>query len=269
MATNSGLFIDIVDHRLPWLLESETIIFHHGIGTSHGLWSSWLPSLIPYYRIVRFDMRGFGRSAAAADGFGWNLDNLVGDVIDVANFSDAAQFHLVGESMGGTVALACALDHPDRVRSLTISNGAHIGTSIRNVESWRKVLETTGGAGWSKMMMPDRFFEDALPADHRAWFERDQASQPPQSIIDALSVLVGTDLGSRLSELKRPTLLLHGDSSPFIPVTVMAELHAALPLSEMKVFPHARHGLPFSHGAECAETLLSFLERKRTASASL
>ena len=48
----------------------------------------------------------------------------------------------------------------------------------------------------------------------------------------------------------------HGVSTP-----VMAELHGLLPESSFQVFAHARHGLPFSHGAQCAQVLRGFLER--------
>jgi pimeloyl-ACP methyl ester carboxylesterase len=73
-------------------------------------------------------------------------------------------------------------------------------------------------------------------------------------------VLVGTDLTPRLGEIRCPTLLLHPDGSPFIPVPVMAELHRLLPTSRLNLFGHSRHGLPFSHAAQCAGALRSFLD---------
>jgi pimeloyl-ACP methyl ester carboxylesterase len=56
-----------------------------------------------------------------------------------------------------------------------------------------------------------------------------------------------------------PVLLMHGDSSPFIPVPVMTDLKARLKEARLQVFAHARHGLPFSHGRQCAATLRAFL----------
>jgi pimeloyl-ACP methyl ester carboxylesterase len=43
----------------------------------------------------------------------------------------------------------------------------------------------------------------------------------------------------------------------------MAELHALLPRSQLQIFRNAMHGLPFSHAAECAQTLLAFLAQLR------
>jgi len=55
-------------------------------------------------------------------------------------------------------------------------------------------------------------------------------------------------------------LLMHGDSSPFIPVSVMADLKSKLPDARLQVFARAKHGLPFSHAAACAQTLRRFLD---------
>ena len=59
------------------------------------------------------------------------------------------------------------------------------------------------------------------------------------SILNALRVLIGTDLSSRLKDITHPTLLLHPDGSPFIPVPVMAELHRLLPDAELNVIGHS------------------------------
>jgi pimeloyl-ACP methyl ester carboxylesterase len=77
-----------------------------------------------------------------------------------------------------------------------------------------------------------------------------------------LGVLVGTDLTDRLSGIACPTLLLHPDGSPFIPVPVMAALHRLLPDARLEVIGRARHGLPFSHDVRCAALLRSFLDSR-------
>ena len=85
-------------------------------------------------------MRGFGRSAKAAPGFDWSVENLLRDLWAVADAAGAERFHIVGESMGGTLAMAAAIEKPERVATVTVSNGAHLGSSIRNLEHWQKRL---------------------------------------------------------------------------------------------------------------------------------
>ena len=264
-ATSHGtLHYDVVDLVAPWQRPRLPILFHHGIGASAGIWAGWRPALADAYRLVTFDMRGYGRSTIPAADFRWSLDLLVDDLFAVADAADLPRFHLVGESIGGTVALAAALARPGRIATLTVRNGAHLGASIQRVEAWRRQLDEGGSKGWSDAFLRDRFHDDALSAERRAWFAAEQEKWSRDSILNALGVLIGTDLTPLLADMKCPTLLLHPDGSPFIPVSIMAALHERLPDSELNVFGRSRHGLPFSHAAQCAQALRTFLDSRQT-----
>jgi pimeloyl-ACP methyl ester carboxylesterase len=190
---------------------------------------------------------------------------MVDDLFAVADAAGLQRFHLVGESIGGTIGLAATLARPDRIATLTVSNGAHLGATIGRVHAWKKQLDEGGSVGWSKAFMPDRFHVDALTPQQWQWFENEQAKWPRDSILNALGVLIGADLSPRLGAIKCPTLLLHPDGSPFIPVPVMAELHRLLGNAQLNVIGPARHGLPFSHASQCASLLRTFLDTNRSA----
>ncbi len=255
-----ALHYELTDRVAGWEAARDAVVFHHGIGSSGALWAGWLPGLIDRYRVVSFDMRGCGGSHIPAPDFEWSLERMVDDLFAVADAAGLRRFHLVGESIVGTVALAAAIARQDRIATLTVSNGAHLGASIQRVQAWRKQLDDGGVKGWSDAFMPDRFHDDALSAGRRAWFAAQQERWPRESILRALGVLVGTDLTPRLGAIKCPVLLLHPDGSPFIPVAIMAQLHRLLPTSQLNVFGHSRHGLPYSHAAQCAAILRSFLD---------
>jgi pimeloyl-ACP methyl ester carboxylesterase len=256
-----SLYYKVLDITPEWVENPETILFHHGVGANTEIWAEWIPVLGLNYRIVRFDMRGFGRSTTKPVG-NLSFDTLIQDISTVANEVSCAQFHLVGESIGGTAALAYALQHPKTLHSLTLTNTAFRGGVIQNVVEWEQLLKEQGTAAWSKRLMPRRFHDDAkMSAAKRAWYELQQANHPVDSIIVARDILVGADLGPRLSELTLPVLLMHADGSPFIAVDQMAEMHSRLRNSEFHVFNHARHGLPFSHAQECAQVMFEFLTR--------
>ena len=257
-----SLHYEIVDRVAPARAPREAILFHHGIGASAGIWAGWFPALADAHRLVSFDMRGYGRSHIPAADFAWSLEQMVDDLFAVADAAGLQRFHLVGESIGGTVALAAALARPQRIATLTVSNGAHLGASIQRAEAWQRQLDDGGVKAWSDAFLRDRFHDDALSADQRAWFAAQQEKWPRESILNALRVLIGTDLSPRLKDIAQPTLLLHPDGSPFIPVPVMAELHRLLPDAELNVIGHSRHGLPYSHATVCASLLRAFLDRK-------
>jgi 3-oxoadipate enol-lactonase len=262
--THGALHYETLDQTVAWRRPGLPILFHHGIGSSSALWRGWTPALVDRHPLTAFDMRGCGLSHIPPPDFKWSLELMVEDLFAVADAAGHERFHLIGESIGGTVALAAAIARPSRVATLTVSNGAHLGATLGRVHAWKKQLDEGGETGWSRAFMPDRFHADALDPERWAWFERQQAEWPRGSILNALGVLVGADLTPRLREIECPTLLLHPDGSPFIPVPVMAELHRLLVGSQLHVFGHARHGLPFSHARECAAVFRSFLDSRET-----
>ena len=257
------LHYDGVDQVAPWREARLPILFHHGIGASAGIWAGWRPALSDAYRLVTFDMRGYGRSNIPAEDFKWSLDLLVDDLFAVADAAGLSRFHLVGESIGGTVAMAAVLSRPARIATLTVSNGAHLGASIQRADAWRRQLDEGGSKGWSDAFLRDRFHDGALSPERRAWFATEQEKWTRASILNALGVLIGTDLTPRLSDIRCPTLLLHPDGSPFIPGGVIADLLKGLPDAELIIFGRSRHGLPFSHAVQCAQALRSFLDSRR------
>jgi pimeloyl-ACP methyl ester carboxylesterase len=256
------LHYDLTDLTAPWIEAPETILFHHGVGANGRCWQGWMPALLDRYRLLTFDLPGHGRSQPGDGAI--TIDAMMDDVIALADAldenGDCAKFHLVGESVGGTVALRTAAEHPGRLLSLTVSNGAHMGGTIQNLDFWHAVIEGEGMSAWSDRMMGHRFFDGDLPEPVSAWYRAQQASADPDTVLALLKTLVGTDLSPQLPDLVLPTLLMHPDSSPFIPVPVMADLHALIPGAQLRIVPHARHGMPFSHAAECSETLRAFLD---------
>jgi pimeloyl-ACP methyl ester carboxylesterase len=250
--------VETFDARTPWAGD-ETIVFHHGLGACGAAWRGWMPALIDSYRLVTFDMRGHGDTPAPG-GFQWSIDALVDDLTAVADRFTNDRFHLVGESIGGTAALAFAARHPNRLLSLTVSNGTHVGGAIENLQPWRELIATGGMAAWSEHMMEQRFYYHSLSAAQRAWYRAQQATGDADAILAAAEALAGADLTPQLARIEVATLLLHPDNSPFIPVPVMADLHARLPRSQLNVVAGTRHGLPFSHAKECSGMLRQFLE---------
>ena len=73
---------------------------------------------------------------------------------------------------------------------------------------------------------------------------------------------MGQDLSGDLDKLNCPVLLIHPDSSPFLPVTMSAEIHSLLPNSEMMVIPHAKHAIACSHATEGALAFMNFVSER-------
>ena len=264
-----SLYYELLDCAPPWVENPPTVLFCHGVATDADIWSDWLPVLAGRFRIARFDMRGFGRSSVPAAGFAWNLELLARDALAVADLmpgnGGGGRFHYVGESLGGTVGLALAASRPERLLSLTACSTAHRGGDIKKVDAWRAFIEREGMEAWSEQMMELRFHDGNLPQPVYHWFHKIQKQSSPDSTLDIADMLMRTDLAGDLAAIKTPTLLLSPDNSPFVSLEITRDIQALIPECEVQVFPGARHGLACSHGKECAQALLGFLERRKLA----
>ncbi len=256
-----GIPFERLQLAAPWNACGLPVVFHHGIGATHQLWTRWVLALAERHPLVRFDMRGFGQAPVLPPaGSSDLLGELIDDLLDVAG--DEKRVHLVGESAGGTIALAAALRHPERVASVTVCNAAFVGRGIGQIDGWRDLFEQAGVKGWSDRMMECRFAPGAIGEDAWRWFAAQQERTRPAAAMAVAAMLAAVDLTRELPTLKPPLLILAPDSSPFISVEMAQMLHELVPGSELHVFRGVRHGLPFSHADECARLLLDFLGRK-------
>jgi pimeloyl-ACP methyl ester carboxylesterase len=259
--TGTGVVYQVTDERLPWQRDNPPIVFHHGVGARGDMWAGWTSALSERHELVRTNMRGHGGSTVPP-GYQWTLESLAADLHAVVTSAKHDAIHLVGESVGGTVALAYTLAYPKRVRTLCISNGAHLGSKLTNLHNWADLMADGGMEGWSEHMMGCRFNRGAISRDAFKWYEQQQREANATAILDALSMLIGTDLSPRLHEINIPVCLMHPDASQFIPVSVMADLKQKLPDARLQVFANAKHGLPFSHASQCSKLYAQFLAER-------
>ena len=110
------------DYTDPWTTP-ETILMLHGNAESSAVWYGWVPHLARRYRVIRPDMRGFGRSTPMPREFPWSLDRIVDDYVELMQGLGLARAHLVAAKLGGhgRAALCCALSRAGR----NVDGGRH------------------------------------------------------------------------------------------------------------------------------------------------
>ena len=258
--TSSGLAYDIIDLTPPWAAARAPVIFHHGIGTDRHVWADWLPSVVMRHKTLRFDTRGYGLSAVPPMNHRWTLEASLADLMEIVALAGDVPVHLVGESFGGTVALAAAIRYPHKVASVTVSNAAFKGAGIAEVPGWRASFASRGMPAWSGDMMVKRFVPGALDEARAAWFRAVQDKSPAHVTAGLGELLAATDLGPELEKLKAPLLILMPDRSPFVTARMGVDLLERVPHAALAMMPQSRHGLPFSHGKECGERLAEHLD---------
>lgn len=263
VSNNGSLYYEVINLTPPWLSAPQTIIFTHGVGTNSNIWHAWKPILAPFFKLVCLDTRGFGRSGRHGADFPYSFDLWADDITEIADAAAAQKFHLVGEAMSGTVALHFSgTKYGKRLLSLTTCSSPYRGADLPRVGDWKEHLNQHGVAAWSKTMMAQRFHDDALSDAEYAWFAREQGNSGAAALLGWGDCLLQAELSETLKKITVPTLLLAADDSPYVSVETASTMRQLIPSAELMVFPNSRHGLPFSHGEQCAMALLDFLDRK-------
>ena len=107
--------------------DAPVIVLLHGSNADLHTWQPWVDRLKADYRVIRFDQRGHGLTGPAPDS-DYRVDAFVADVDAVADRLELERFVLAGNSMGGGIAMAYAMQHPERLAGLVLvdAGGADI-----------------------------------------------------------------------------------------------------------------------------------------------
>jgi 3-oxoadipate enol-lactonase len=97
---------------------TPAVVLHHPLATSLGTWDALTATLNKTYRVIRFDARGHGSSAAPPGPY--SFETLSADVIAVMDHVGVKKAHFLGLSMGGMIGQYLGLLHPARFHSLTL-----------------------------------------------------------------------------------------------------------------------------------------------------
>lgn len=136
-----GLTLHVLE-RGPTTAATTVVLLHGWLDHCHGF--DWLVEQLPKdWRTLALDFRGHGESAPLPIGATHQLTDHVADVEALVRHHRLAQFHFVGHSLGGSVALCYAAARPERVQSLTLieSLGSSGGEPARAVHRLRDFVD--------------------------------------------------------------------------------------------------------------------------------
>ena len=114
------------------------MVFLHGFGLDHRIWENQVSVLQEHFTVISYDVRGFGQSILP-DGLPYAHEDDYKSILHRFGFDRA---HVVGSSMGGRMALRCALNCPDAVSSLILLDSAldGYGWSIDWQNEWLPIV---------------------------------------------------------------------------------------------------------------------------------
>lgn len=263
--TEDGVALHVEEHG-P-VDAAATFVFAHGYTQASSLWAGQVRDLLAArddLRVVVYDHRGHGRSGRTARESA-TLEQLGRDLAAVVDaVASTGPLLLGGHSMGGMTVMAFAEQHPELVRE-RVAGVAFVGTSSGGLgevgwglpravaPAFKRLLPVLNAAAYNaelkgRARTQVAFFEafvnfgqGADPADVRAVLEV-QAGCTAETMHFFLATFAGHDRAEALSALAgAEAVVVVGETDRLCPVPHSRTIAAALPRSELAVYPGAGH----------------------------
>lgn len=239
--------------------EAPTVLLLHSLGTTHELWDDQMPALRDAYRVIRYDMRGHGRSTAPPGGF--TIEQLGTDALAVLDATRVRSASVCGISIGGVTSIWLGEHAPDRVDRLVLANtAARIGTS----GSWSARIDEVraDGIDVAADQAMSRWFSSDFREGHPDIVERFREmarSCALESYLGACCALRDADLRRDLHRITAPTLVIAGRVDPSTTVADGEYLRDNIPRARLEVL-EAAHLSNVERPQEFSGLLTDFLK---------
>ncbi|HEY2571189.1 MAG TPA: alpha/beta hydrolase [Solirubrobacteraceae bacterium] len=216
-------------------------------GTSLHWGEPFLQLLRKDFDVIVYDHRGVGASTPL--GGSVTIRQMADDAAGLLAALELDDAHVIGISMGGMVAQELALDHPERVRTLTLgctycggedstladeSVMRELAAAIASGERERALR-----AGWEINVSDTMAADDEAYASFRAIGMRRAVAVPV--ILEQLQACAAHDAHARLTQLAIPTLVIHGTDDRLLPVQNGRVIASRIPAARVEIFDGVGH----------------------------
>lgn len=278
--------------------DGEPLLLIMGLGTQM---TRWPPGLLDKlaargFRVMRFDNRDVGlsqkfsgaptiesvvmaRMQGQTPDIPYTLDTMATDAVGVLDHLGVRRAHVVGASMGGMIGQLVAADHAERVLSFTAIFTTTGNPSLPPSKPDAMAVLTTRAPDPTKdlnayldqMVSNARTIGstgypfDAEGARERALNDYKRCYEPTGVARQLAAVVANGDRRAKLANITAPTVVLHGDADPLVPVEGGKDLAANVPGAELRIVPGMGHDFPVALFDTIVDAICRAAERSRLA----
>ena len=233
----------------PPLVKTANMFHHLDYDWSSPIWQPWLEGWSRYHTLYRYDQRGCGLSDWNVSDF--SFDRLVDDLETVIDAAGLEKFDLLGVSQGGSIALAYAARHPEKVSKLVVSGASLQGSMSANptpeeievAEVGYKLLKLSwGNEDPAYREVYTKFvIRDATP-EQFAWLnDLERVSTSPENALQLRRTFATGDIRELAKTIRVPTLVFHSKNDLMIPFEKGRETASLIPGARFVAFDGNNH----------------------------
>ena len=243
------------DRRYPVLLL-------HGLGVDGSSWALQFPALMDAgFRPIAVDVPGFGRSPRGKTP--WSIQRVSNDISTFLRENKIPPVHVVGLSMGGTIAQQLAFDYPQLVSKIVLANTFSV-LRPSTFQGWmyfirRIILVHTLGLPAQAKFVADKIFSKPEQAELREEMIQQITNADPRAYRAAMRSLGTFNSRHRLSEIKIPVLIITGAKDTTVLPAHQAQMKTWIPGARQKILPDAGHAASVEFPDEFNRILVDFL----------
>jgi pimeloyl-ACP methyl ester carboxylesterase len=241
------------------------LVFLHPIATNHYAWAHQLFAFAPSHRVIVMDHRGHGLSDKPATGYG--IPEMAADLVAILDDAGIEKAVLVGNSIGGMIAMQANLDAPDRVlANLILSSGTNLaasrppGSRPPSFDNFEAAMDGMFGGAISERTRRER---------PEVWSFFQGVSRVEENFSRAVFLACAQDPGgvfhwnitARLGDIRAPTLVIAGDEDRTLPAEMTRRLADGIPGARFKLVPEVGHFYQLERPADFNADLRAFLQQ--------
>ncbi|RJQ62089.1 MAG: 3-oxoadipate enol-lactonase [Desulfobacteraceae bacterium] len=250
-----------IHYELTGKEELPVVMLSHSLACSMVMWNPQMEVLLPHFRVLRFDTRGHGGSSAPKGTY--TLEQLADDALALLDALRIDRVHFVGLSMGGMIGQSLALNHPDRLKSLTLCDTAAV-IPHQAQPVWEERIEKARNKGMQALAQQtlERWFtqpylEQSPP--HVELIRSQILSTPVDGYIGCSEAIRRLNYLERLSKIALPTLVIVGEEDPGTPVEAAKAIHSRIRDSKLVILVSAAHLSNIEQAQYFNRALIAFL----------
>jgi len=235
------------------------LVLIHGIGGDADEWAFCLDPLSASHRVIALDLLGFGRSDKPF--LAYSIAVFVEVLEAFLHKLDLARPTLIGESLGGWIAAAYALQHPQAVDKLVLVDAAGVWNETKelpvdlHVSTRQHMREIMQLLFYDKTLATDALIDFAYEL-HLERGDGYTIHRVLQNLRDGHE-----SLDDKIAALKVPTLIMWGENDELIPAATGRLIHRLVPNSRLEVIAQCGHLPALEKPAELTNCVLNFLRQ--------